>query len=198
MSKPTTRIAAAMLFGGTLGLVSAADAGLTVTSAFVNLQAGAAYASSYDVSVAATGISATGANSALTLSSFTSNGFWLNASSDGSEIWSVFGATYGITADSNTTVRLTGNIDSSSATVFLVDVATNTALFIRGSGSGAWDSGEIQLVAGGSYLVGVNGPLTFANGGTETGTVINFAVVPAPGAAALIGLAGLVSRRRRA
>jgi len=53
-------------------------------------------------------------------------------------------------------------------------------------------------VAGGSYLVGVNGPLTFANGGNETGSVLAFSFVPAPGAAALVGLAGLMARRRRA
>jgi hypothetical protein len=61
-----------------------------------------------------------------------------------------------------------------------------------------WDSGFIQLAAGGSYLVGVNGPLTFANGGNETGSVLAFSFVPAPGAAALVGLAGLMARRRRA
>jgi hypothetical protein len=61
-----------------------------------------------------------------------------------------------------------------------------------------WDSGFIQLAAGGSYLVGVNGPLTFANGGTETGSVLAFSIVPAPGAAVLVALAGLMARRRRA
>ena len=36
----------------------------------------------------------------------------------------------------------------------------------------------------------------FANGSTEVGTVLNFAV-PAPGALALLGAAGLVGARRR-
>ena len=200
MSTSTTRTAAALLFGGTLGLAGAADAGLTVTSASVYLSVIGGNAISYDLSVTSSGAFTGNAYASLSLSAFTSNGFWLNAQSDGTQdgIWTVFASTFAFTADTNTTVRLTGNISSEAATVFLVDTDTNSSMFLRASGDGAWDSGELQLLAGGHYLVGVNGPLTFANGGTETGTVINFAVVPAPGAAALIGLAGLVSRRRRA
>lgn len=198
MSKSTTRIAAAMLFGGTLGLATAADAGLTVTSAYFNLNAGGVYASNFDASAIGSSLAAIGANSSVTFSGLGQNGFLVSAASDGNEIWSIFGASIGFTADTNTTVRLTGDISSEAATVFLVDVNTNAAIFLRASGSGMWDSGDIQLVAGGNYLVGVNGPLTFANGGTETGSVLAFTIVPAPGAAALVGLAGLMSRRRRA
>ncbi len=191
---------AALLFGGTLGLAASTQAGLTVTGASVYLSVVGSNAISYDVSVASTGAIASSAYASLALSSFTSNGFWLTASSDGSQdgIWSVFAASFSFTADTNTAVRLTGNISSQAATVFLVDLDANSAMFLRANGDGAWDSGELQLLAGGNYMVGVNGPLTYANGGTETGTVLNFAVVPAPGAAALVGLAGLMSRRRRA
>jgi hypothetical protein len=170
-----------------------------VTSASVYLSVIGGSAISYDLSVTQSGAFTGNASASLSLSAFASNGFWLNAQSDGSAdgAWSVFASTLTFTADTNTAVRLTGNISADSATVFLVNTDTNSAMFLRASGDGAWDSGELQLLAGGHYLVGVNGPLTFANAGTETGTVINFAIVPAPGAAALVGLAGLMSRRRR-
>ena len=188
---------AALLFGGTLAIAAAAEAGITVTSAYVNLCAGGAYASSFDVSVAATGLSVAGPASSLSLSAFGTGGFRVDAVSDGNDVWSVFGATFGLSVDSATTVRLTGNIDSSSASVFLVDSASNSLVYLRGPEAGAWDSGEIVLAAGGSYLIGINGPLTYANGGTETGVVLDFAVVPAPGAMGLLGLAGIAASRRR-
>lgn len=195
LSRPV--VARALLFGGTLGVASAANAAFSFSTAYVKLQAGAVYATAYDTSVLGSGISAVGANSLLALSAFSSNGFTLSAASDGSEVWSVYGSTYGFTVDEATTVVLSGNIDAASGSVYLVDNNTSTAIFLRGAGSGAWSSGEITLAAGGSYTIGVNGPFTFANGGTETGVVLDFAVVPAPGAAALLGLAGLIGSRRR-
>jgi hypothetical protein len=198
MSQTTIRTAAALLFGGTLGLGTAADAGLTVTSAYFNLNAGGVYATNFDVSAIGTPIAAIGANSSLSFSGLGEFGFLVSAASDGNEVWSVFGATMGFTTDTNMTVQLTGDISSDAATVYLVDMNTNSTIFLRAGGSGMWDSGFIQLAAGGNYLVGVNGPLTYANGGTETGSVLAFSIVPAPGAAALIGLAGLMARRRRA
>ena len=191
-------VASALLFGGTLGLVSAANAGFTVNSAYFNLQAGSVYASNFDASAVASPLAAVGANSIVSFSGLSQSGFSVGAGSNGKEIWSIFGATIGFTTDASMTVRLTGDISSDSATVFLVDATTNSTIFLRPQGSGLWDSGDIELAAGGSYLVGVNGPVTFANGSTETGSVLNFAIVPAPGAVALLGLAGLVGGRRRA
>jgi len=182
---------------GTLALCSAANAAFSFSSAYVELDAGGVTVSSFDTSVTGTGLAAIGANSSLTLSAFTSSGFTLSATSDGSEIWSVFGSTFGFSVDEAMTVVLSGTTDSSSATVYLIDNTTSAAMFVRGSGSGPWTSGEITLAAGGSYLVGVNGPLTFANGGTETGTVLDFMVVPAPAAASLLVLAGLSGARSR-
>jgi hypothetical protein len=174
-----------------------AHAGLTVSSAYVDLDAGGATASSFDASVASTGLSAVGGNSSLVLSAFTASGFSLAATSDGSEIWSVFGSTFGFSVDEATTVVLSGNIDAASGTVFLLDSVSSAVLFLRGEGVGAWSSGEINLAAGGSYIIGVNGPFTFANGGTESGMVLDFAVIPAPSAFALLGVAGMMSTRRR-
>jgi len=190
-------VKSALLFGGTLGVATAAEAGITVTSAYFNLNAGSAYATNFDASAITSPLAAIGANSSLVFSGLGQFGFLVSAASDGNELWSVYGATIGFTADTNMTVRLTGDISSEAATVFLVDNSANATIFLHGSGSGMWDSGDIQLVAGGSYLVGVNGPLTFANGGNETGSVLAFSFVPAPGAAALVGLAGLITGRRR-
>jgi len=173
-----------------------AHAGLTVSGAYVDLDAGGATASSFDASVASTGLSAIGANSSLVLSAFTASGFSLAATSDGSEVWSVFGSTFVFSVDEATTVVLSGNIDAASGAVYLFD-SSKTLLFLRGQGVGAWSSGEINLAAGGSYTIGVNGPYTFANGGTESGMVLDFAVIPAPSAFALLGVAGMMSTRRR-
>jgi hypothetical protein len=190
-------VKSALLFGGTLGVATAAEAGLTVTSAYFNLNAGGVYATNSDASAITSPLAAIGANSSLAFSGLGQFGFLVSAASDGNEIWSVFGATMGFTTDTNMTVQLTGDISSEAATVFLVDTNTNSTIFLRASGTGMWDSGFIQLAAGGSYLVGVNGPLTFANGGNETGSVLAFSIVPAPGAVALVGLAGIVTGRRR-
>jgi len=196
---------ATLLFGGTLGLASVASAGLTVTSAYFRLNAGGAYAQNYDASAIGAPLVAgsIGAGSELSFTGLQQFGvnqysFSLSAIYADGAPWTVFGATMGFTTDSNLTVRLVGNISSEAASVYLIDVNANSAIFLRPSGDGAWDSGNIQLAAGGNYLVGVNGPLTYANGGNETGIVLDFAVVPAPGAAVLVGLAGLVTRRRRA
>ena len=189
--------AAALLFGGTLGLGSTAEAGLTVTSAYFNLNAGSAYAPNFDASAVGSVLAAIGENSSLVFGGLGQYGFLVTAASDGTGIWSAFGATIGFTTDTALTVQLTGDVSSDSATVFLVDVSTMSTIFRRPSGSGSWDSGFIELAAGGSYLVGVNGPLTFANGSSETGTVLAFSYVPAPGAIALLGAAGLVTGRRR-
>ena len=190
-------VKSALLFGGTLGVATAAEAGITVTSAYFSLNAGSAYATNFDASAITSPLAAIGANSSLVFSGLGQFGFLVSAASDGNELWSVYGATIGFTADTNMTVQLTGDISSEAATVFLVDTNTNSTIFLRASGTGMWDSGFIQLAAGGSYLVGVNGPLTFANGGNETGSVLAFSFVPAPGAAALVGLAGLITGRRR-
>jgi len=205
MSQSTTHTAAALLFGGTLGLATAADAGLTVTSAYFNLNAGGAYAQNFDASAIGAPLVAgsIGAGSELSFTGLLNPGvnqysFGLSAIYAGGDPWSVFGATMGFTTDSDLTVRMVGNISAEAAVVYLLDVNANSLIFLRATGDGAWDSGNIQLAAGGNYLMAVNYPGVIVNGGAETGIVLDFAVVPAPGAAALVGLAGLMSRRRRA
>ncbi len=196
----TPLMAGALLFGGTLGVATAANAGLTVTGADIyldvnsaaqfqtnNLTAAMAGGMAYDV--------ATGGS--VTLSPFTSAGFTLTANSaGGAAVWSVFPSYFTFTADTLTTAILSGNTAAEGAVIFLYDNTSGSTLFLRYSGDSGveWTSGEINLAAGHSFTVSVNPG--FANGSTEVGTVLNFAV-PAPGAAALIGLVGLVGARRR-
>ena len=196
-------VKSALLFGGTLGAASAANAGLTVTGANIYLDVAGTQFMTSDVATAMAGGMAYDAISggSLTLSAFTSSGFSLTANSaGGAGIWSVFAAQYAFTADSLTTVSLSGNTAADSAVIWLYDNTTSSTLFLRGDGGPgeAWTSGNIDLAAGHTFTLSVNP--SYANGGTETGTVLDFAVtaMPAPGAAALLGLAGLIARRRRA
>ncbi len=196
----TSSVAGALLFGGTLGGATAANAGLTVTGADIyldvnsaaqfqtnNLTAAMAGGMAYDV--------ATGGY--LQLSAFTSIGFNLKANGAGGDAtWSVYPSYFTFTADTLTKAILSGNTAAEGAVIFLYDNTSASTLFLRYSGASGveWTSGEIDLAAGHSFTVSVNPG--FANGSTEVGTVLNFAV-PAPGAAALIGLVGLVGARRR-
>ena len=190
----------AMLFGGTLGTASVANAGLTVTGAdiYLDVNAAAQFQTSNLTAAMAGGMAydiITGGS--VTLSPFTSAGFTLTANSaGGAATWSVFPSYFTFTADTLTTVTLSGNTAAESAVIFLWDNTSNSTLFLRGEGSSGveWTSGDIVLAAGHSFTLTVN-PV-YANGSTEVGTVLNFAV-PAPGAVALVGLAGLVTGRRR-
>ena len=190
----------AMLFGGTLGAVSVANAGLTVTGAdiYLDVNSAAQFQTSNLTTAMAGGMAydmSTGGS--VTLSPFTSAGFTLTANSaGGAATWSVFPSYFTFTADTLTTVTLSGNTAAEGAVIFLYDNTLQSTLFMRYSGDSGvqWTSGEIDLAAGHSFTVNVNPG--FANGSTEVGTVLNFAV-PAPGAVALLGVAGLVGGRRR-
>ena len=190
-----------MLFGGTLGAASVANAGLTVTAADIYLDVNGAKFQTSDLAVAMAGGFAydggAGTGGSVTLSPFTSAGFTLTANSaGGAAIWSVYPSYFTFTADTLTTVTLSGNTAAESAVIFLWDNTSNSTLFLRGEGGSGveWTSGDIVLAAGHSYTLTVNPG--YANGSTEVGTVLNFAV-PAPGALALLGVAGVVGARRR-
>ena len=188
----------AMLFGGTLG---AANAGLTVNSANIYLDVGGAQFLTSSVSTAMAGGTAYDAISggSLTLSPFTSTGFNLGANSaGGAAIWSVFAFEYTFTANSNMNAVLSGDTAAEGAVILMLDTTNSQTMFMRVAGDAtAWNSGALALVSGHNYSLAIN-PVG-ANGSTDTGTVLNFAVtaVPAPGAAALVGVAGLVAGRRR-
>ncbi|MFZ4467469.1 MAG: hypothetical protein ACOYO7_10490 [Phycisphaerales bacterium] len=190
----------AMLFGGTLG---AANAGLTVNSANIYLDVGGAQFLTSSVSTAMAGGMAYDATSggSLTLSPFTSTGFNLGANSaGGAATWSVFAFEYTFTANSNMNAVLSGDTAAEGAVIVMLDTTNSQTqtMFLRFDGDAtAWNSGALALVSGHNYSLVINPG--GANGSTDTGTVLNFAVtaVPAPGAAALVGVAGLVAGRRR-
>jgi hypothetical protein len=195
----TTAIGA-MLFGGTLGAASVANAGLTVTAAdiYLDVNAAAQFKTSNLATAMAGGFAYDGdTGGSVTLSPFTSAGFTLTANSaGGAAIWSVYPSYFTFTADALTTVTLSGDTAADSAIIVLWDNTLNSPSFVRFAGDSgvAWTSGDIVLAAGHEFTLTVN-PYG-ANGGTETGTVLNFAV-PAPGALALLGVAGVVGVRRR-
>jgi hypothetical protein len=197
----TTAIGA-MLFGGTLGAASVANAGLTVTAADIYLDVNGNPAAQFKTSNLATAMAGGmaydgGTGGSVTLSPFTSAGFTLNANSAGGDAtWSVYPSYFTFTADTLTTVTLSGNTAGDSAIIWLKDNTSDSTLFLRFAGDSgvAWNSGDIVLAAGHEFTLTVN-PYG-ANGSTETGTVLNFAV-PAPGALALLGVAGVVGVRRR-
>jgi MYXO-CTERM domain-containing protein len=188
----------AMLFGGTLG---AANAGLTVTGANINLDVGGAIFATQDVATAMAGGMAYDATSggSLTLSPFTSTGFNLGANSaGGAAMWSVFEFLYTFTANSNMNAVLSGDTAAEGAVIVMLDNTNLQTMFLRVTGDAtAWNSVALALVSGHNYTLVINPGVV--NGSTDTGTVLNFAVtaVPAPGAAALVGVAGLVAGRRR-
>ena len=201
MQSQTLKTAAigVMLFGGTLGAASVANAGLTVTAADIYLDVnGAKFQTSNLATAMAGGMAYDGdTGGSVTLSPFTSAGFTLTANSAGGDAtWSVYPSYFTFTADTLTTVTLSGNTAADSAVIFLWDNTSNSTLFLRGEGGSGveWTSGDIVLAAGHSYTLTVNPG--FANGSTEVGTVLNFAV-PAPGALAILGSAGIVGLRRR-
>jgi hypothetical protein len=61
--------------------------------------------------------------------------------------------------------------------------------------SGAFSSGELVLQAG---VYNISGGVYASEPTGGPITLLDFAIVPAPGAIALLGVAGLVGRRRRA
>ena len=201
MQSQTLKTAAigVMLFGGTLGAASVANAGLTVTAADIYLDVnGAKFQTSNLATAMAGGMAYDGdTGGSVTLSPFTSAGFTLTANSAGGDAtWSVYPSYFTFTADTLTTVTLSGNTAGDSAIIWLQDNTSDSTLFLRFAGGPGvdWTSGDIVLTAGHEFTLTVN-PYG-ANGGTETGTVLNFAV-PAPGALALLGVAGVVGVRRR-
>ena len=177
-------------------IAGSANAGISWTSAdvYLDVNSAASYLAS-DFATASLGGSASDGSASLSLSPITASGFQINAASTGG-IWSVYSASFGFTANSAVTVELTGDTDAEAATILLFDTTDASVPFLRAvGGAGAWTSGLLTLTAGHNYLVGVNPGI--ANGSMETGSVLNFNVIPAPGAAALLGMGGLLAARRR-
>lgn len=226
--------AGAMLFGGTLGVASTAQAGLVwlrggnvgnPTSALASVQVGDGLASGAfaDYNAYAEGVSlgdpfnfpslsttfgasASGAPSMLFsgTDNFTggsdTGGFSFNSNLAAGNAGHVFLGWQGFMV-SGDAVEVTFSFGSGVSFVPIVDTFGGLRIFrddgVDGTGTliGSWNSvgtTTFTLGPGVYYLtaeVGVNDG--------STGNVMSFAV-PAPGAAALVGLAGLMIRRRKA
>ena len=158
MQSQTLKTAAigVMLFGGTLGAASVANAGLTVTAADIYLDVNGNPAAQFKTSNLATAMAGgmaydSGTGGSVTLSPFTSAGFTLNANSAGGDAtWSVYQSFFTFTADTLTTVTLSGDTAADSAVILLWDNTSNSLSFMRFAGDSgvAWTSGDIVLTAG--------------------------------------------------
>ena len=218
-SNAMTKCAAgAMLFGGTLGLSQAASAGVNVTwtasnpfngfatNNFVQNYNDEVYefrSASTDPSVAAFG--STTYTLGGTSATFTNTASSVAISGSGGPATLVY-------AQRNFTIAGLGNGETLTATVVLASlplVDGSSSFVIQKAGVQGWDdvaggrgsaAGTYSIQLGnGSYYInmgigsafGVDGAIPSMNG-----TLASF-VVPAPGAIALLGAAGLVGTRRR-
>ncbi|NBX25479.1 MAG: hypothetical protein EBQ99_05445 [Planctomycetes bacterium] len=207
MSPHQTRCAAGLLlFGGTLGLASPAGAGVQVGDmyvfeAYASFAAGTASFSSFNMGTLKGGASASDGTASLTMSPWTPSGFSVTASSSGGS-WTLRGFEFDFVADNvNRAVVLSGSISASAAQIYLYSTTTQTMLFSRTVGDGGnWSSGPLALSNGHGYALWINAAGGDGPGGVasmESGTVLGFAVVPAPGVAAMLMLSGLCGSRRR-
>jgi hypothetical protein len=220
----------AMLFGGTLGAASTAQAGVTINSANVyQAFAGSGtviYQSNYGAFNTSGGTFNTvlpgfiGAGStapgSFTFSPFTSAGFSASAQTAGSWLGlDLFNVTFTVSGSTPYDLNLSGlapvgapagqgnttSLPGVSLSLFSGSSASGTALqsasFSNQSYSQTW------ALSAGTYTLrtnmqsGIN--WNSRTGPAYDGTYLNasFVAVPAPGAAALVGVAGLVGMRRR-
>jgi hypothetical protein len=197
-----TCAAGAMLFGGTLGVAQEAQAGLTWTSVAASASNYTTYQSAYQTnSNAGTSIFTTGSNF-IGFSAATSTGWSITASNAGGNNLAAWGVFNLFTVSSSTTVTLSGiGFGSTSGNYFaLVNFGTGSTLWSNETSpgsevnvNGAYNSGPITLQAGTYYVSGA----VYTTGSFGSSTLLEIAVVPAPGAIALLGAAGFVARRRR-
>jgi len=213
----------AMLFGGTLGLSQAASAGVNVTwSASNAFNTGSAYnlflQSSYEVyefrlastdpSVAAFGSTTYTLGGTSATFTNTASGFAMSGSG---------GPASAVAASRNFTIAGLGNGETLTATVVLASLPMfNGSSSFIGSGSFIIQKAGVESwedVAGGggsaagTYSVQLGNGSYYISMGIGNGDVVGaipslngtFAsfIVPAPGAMALLGAAGLVGGRRR-
>jgi len=195
----------AMLFGGTLGMSQAASAGVTWLSEFAP---GGEFAVSTNYALfGTTELFTTGAASLLadggvdgadsiTYSPTTSSGFTISASAsnlyvDALRFFSVTGS-----VDASLSLSLSGG-ETVSYVNYGIEQWNGSGWDLISAGSAGLPSLTPSLswsgtLAAGTYRLIVGGQ----NDGAFEGTMASF-VVPAPGALALLGAAGLVGARRR-
>ena len=190
-------MAGALLFGGTLGVATAASAGvvgvpgntssalLTLAYIYPNLIEAANSPMTGPVSVVDPTVGS------ITCSQFTASGFSLTINSTAAANQQSFFVQQNFTVTGAVNFTLTGEkpVSSSSVSIesggiFYADSGSNAGVFAI---SGTLQTGTYRFV----YSSAAIGP--------QSGTLFNlsFSAVPAPGALALLGVAGLVGARRR-
>ena len=201
MLQSNVRLAtAALLFGGTLGLSADAHAsvvGIPGNSSTANLSL--AYVYETGASFGAWGSPMDGSVSfsdstfgSISCTQFTASGFSLSINSTAAANSQSFFVQQNFIVTEAVNFNLTGYLPVSSSRAFIHQ--GDTFFADSGSDAGVYSlSGTLQA---GEYRFAYFSGAT----GAESGTLFNltFTAVPAPGAAALIGLAGLMGRRRRA
>ena len=201
MLQSNTRLAtAALLFGGTLGLSADAHAsvvGIPGNSSTASLSL--AYVYETGASFGAWGSPMDGSVSfsdstfgSISCTQFTASGFSLSINSTAAANSQSFFVQQNFIVTEAVNFNLTGYLPVSSSRAFIHQ--GDTFFADSGSDAGVYSlSGTLQA---GEYRFAYFSGAT----GAESGTLFNltFTAVPAPGAAALIGLAGLLGRRRRA
>jgi hypothetical protein len=195
-----TCAAGAMLFGGTLGVAQEAHAGLAWTSVSATAYNYGVSMVGQDTADAGTPVFTSGSDF-IGFSAATANGWSISASNLGGA--SLAAIVYNeFTISSATSVILSGiGFGNPNSNFFsLTNTATSetawTSETFIGSGievTGAYNSGPITLQAGTYSLTGS----VYTVGSFGSSTLLEIAVVPAPGAIALLGAAGFVARRRR-
>ena len=188
----TSSMAGALLFGGTLGVTGAADAGLTWDSGNVYAPFSCNNISEF-VDGLGGGSATSGANS-LTLSPLTSTGFSITATNP-DNVSMLFGDYYiGFSLSESTTITISGTAPAGNLNgnnIYITDAGSSYVFNI--SPVSAAYSNQVTLAAG-NYTVG--GFFSVPAGSGYSGTMMNFSV-PAPGALGLLGAAGLIGARRR-
>ena len=189
----------AMLFGGTLGVTGAADAGLTWTSVSSPMYVGPG-----SVYADASGATNSSGGSWLTQSAATSNGIsWSGSNVTGGAQLLVSAFTCSFTVSAPTSIVISGLAPASGVSVYDNSPYSGVSVQLSGPNSFLWQqdssgasysSGVLNLSAG-SYTI--QGSLFAAANSGYSGTLLDIAVVPAPGALALLGVAGVVGGRRR-
>ena len=190
----------AMLFGGTLGGATAANAGVVgVAGSTSKAELQLAYDGSAYQSFGVNSSPMAGPVSfsdstygSITCSQFTASGFSLVVNSTALANAQTFFVQQEFTVTAAVNFTLTGYLPSAGSGSSSITAGTT---FFADSGSnvgGFSTSGTLQ--AGTYRFVYTNG-----GGGSQNRTLfdLSFSAVPAPGAAALIGLAGMVATRRR-
>jgi hypothetical protein len=210
MLQSNTRLAtAALLFGGTLGLSADAHASVVgIPGNSSTAQLSLAYVYETSASFGAWGSPMDGSVSfsdatygSISCTQFTAGGFSLSINSTAAANNQSFFVTQSFTTSDAVNVSLSGFAPVSSSNIALTLCNSDGSLgafIFQTSDAGSFSfSGQLAATTGGQYYRFL---FTSAASAATSGTLfdLSFTAVPAPGAAALVGLAGLMSRRRRA